>query len=106
MTLPFSSFTTDERKIVLVGNSNAVTIPAEFVKSLETLKDRRVSLINLNNIYIIIYSSKFANTTQYDLLQVALTILEALYHSTDDKNVKQQFEKAYKQLQELENIFE
>lgn len=106
MTLLVSSFYSEIRKLTKQGSSHGVTLPSEFVKTLETLEDRNLVLFNLNNTYIIVTPLKMSHNDLYDLLQIALTLLECIYHNTDREDAKQNIEKAYELLVSLQELFD
>ena len=95
--LPHSSFFAETRTLIKHGNSFAVTIPVDFVK---TLDERNLKVINLNNNYIICFAEKMSVDDSYDLLQLILTVLEALY-AVEREDIKKIIVEAYEKLVEL-----
>ena len=106
MKLPFSSFSTSERTATKTGNSYTTTLPPEFIKALETLQDRKLKLINLNNHYLVYYAIKTSHNELYDLLQLILESLEALHHATERDDVKQVTAEVYERLTNLQYVLE
>jgi len=107
MTLPYSSYFSEIRKIIRTGSSYGVTLPSEFVKALETIMDRNLVLFNLNNTYIIVTPLKMSHNDLYDLLQLTLTLLEVLYHNTDENQlIKQDLKKIYEKLLPLQEVYD
>lgn len=85
--IPYSSFYSDERKILRQGNSYMVTIPSSFVRAVKTLQDRKLKLINIDNTYLIYFASVLSSDDVNDLLQITLHILEALNTVVKDNTV-------------------
>jgi len=104
--IPHTSFFSEIRRLTKQGTSFGVTLPTDFVKSLETLNVRNLRLLNLNNMYVIYFPEKSSINDHYDLLQLVLTAIEALNTISDDEFVKEKLLKVYEELINLQEVFD
>jgi antitoxin component of MazEF toxin-antitoxin module len=104
LKLPHTSFFSQTRKVTKQGTSYGVTLPADYIKSLETLDEKNLKMLNLNNQYIVYFAKKMSVNDSYDLLQLALSVLEALYILEEDRENKKTIERAYETLANLQGF--
>jgi len=95
--IPHSSYYSEVRKTSIQGGSLAVRLPADFARSLRTLNEINLKMLNFDNRYIIYLPLKTSHNDLYDLLQLVLTALGIIYHNVDE-HTKKRIETVYTQL--------
>jgi len=88
------------RRLIRVGSSTGVTVPQVFEQQAKALGERRVRVMVLRN-YLIYVPLPFALEDKYQLLDLAMTALEALAMMDNDDRIKE----AWKKLKELEDEY-
>jgi len=103
--IPFASIKMNKHKMFVQGGSWIVSVPPPFAKAIEILQDRRLRSFCLNSYLIYEYEKSF-HKTEYDLLQIALDCLSAIYYITDDEEAKKIIEDVYEKATILQEYLE